>query len=228
MRLIRLVFALLLTAVLWVPAAAADELADLVQTNRLLQAEYELAKSQQLYFIFDLQAAQILFKVSGVTVAKLPILSLRSWGRPADGIAYALASRSARKEPEREQIAIPDGKDAEKPATPPPPLKPGETPKAPELQALEIADMPTEYVLRLNDGTLLTVRAKLSETAGFKEKLAYHLDRYSWFITRPLISVWQHRQGQPYNEMLLTLPEREARMLYWSFQEGARCLVRWP
>jgi hypothetical protein len=28
--------------------------------------------------------------------------------------------------------------------------------------------------------------------------------------------------------MRLTLPAREARMLYWSFQEGGRCLVRWP
>jgi len=224
----RLLLTMFLTLLLWVPAAAADELAELAQTNRLLQAEYELAKSQQLYFIFDLQAAQILFKVSGVSVARLPILSLRSWGRPADGIAYTLVKRTARKEPTREQIAIPDGKEAEKPAAAPAPPKPGEAPKAPELQALEIGDMPTEYTLQLNDGTLLTVRSTLAENADFKEKLRYNYAKYSWFITRPLISVWQHRHGNTYNEMLLTLPEREARMLYWSFQEGARCLVHWP
>jgi len=221
----RFIAALLLTFLLWMPAAA-DELAELAQTNRLLQAEYELAKSEQLYFIFDLQASQILFKVSGVAVARLPILSLRSWGRPADGIAYTLKKRSARKEPEREQIAIPDGKEEAKPQPVPP--KPGEPPKAPEVQALEITDMPTEYVLELNDGTLLTVRATLAEDADFKEKLRHYLDKYSWFVTRPLISISHHRQGNAYNEMLLTLPAREARMLYWSFQEGGRCLVRWP
>ena len=75
---------------------------------------------------------------------------------------------------------------------------------------------------------MLTVRSTLDENAGFKEKFRYNVDKYSWFITRPLISVWRHRQGTTYNEMLLTLPAREARMLYWSFQEGARCLVRWP
>lgn len=210
------------------PVAARDESAELAQTNRLLQAEFELAKSQKLYFFIDLQASRILFKASGITLAELPILSLRSWGRPADGIAYTLASRSARKEPEREQIAIPDGTEEEKPATPPPAPKPGEKPKPPELQALEIADMPTEYTLTLDDGTLLTVRSSLAETAGFKEKLRNIATKSSWFITRPLISVWQHWHGNTYNEMLLTLPEREARMLYWSFQEGARCLVRWP
>ena len=68
----------------------------------------------------------------------------------------------------------------------------------------------------------------MPENADFKEKFRYNVDKYSWFITRPLISIWQHRHGNTYNEMLLTLPEREARMLYWSFQEGARCLVHWP
>jgi hypothetical protein len=224
----RLFLLISLTFLLWMPTAAADELAELAQTNRLLQAEYELAKSQQLYFVFDLQSAQILFKVSGVTVAKLPVLSLRSWGRPADGIAYTLSKRTARKEPVREQIVIPDGTEPEKPATPAPPPKPGEPPKAPDLQALEIADMPTKYLLQLDDGTLLNIRATLPETATFKEKLANTVDRFAWLLSRPLISVWHHRHGNTYNEMLLTLPEREARMLYWSFQEGARCLVRWP
>jgi len=222
----RLLLTIFLVGLLWVPLAAADELAELAQTNRLLQAEFELAKSQKLYFVFDLQASEILFKVSGVVVAKLPILSLRSWGRPADGIAYTLSKRTARKEPEREKIAIPDGKEEEAPKPAPP--KPGEPPKAPELQALEIADMPTEYTLQLDDGTLLVVRSTLAENADFKEKLRYYYDKYSWFITRPLISISQHRQGNVYNEMLLTLPEREARMLYWSFQEGGRCLVHWP
>lgn len=224
----RLLLTIFLTLLLWVPVASADELAELAQTNRLLQAEYELAKSQKLYFIFDLQASQILYKVSGVTVAKLPILALRSWGRPADGIAYTLIKRTARKEPEREKIAIPDGKEEEKPNPAPVPPKPGDPPKAPEVQALEITDMPTEYTLQLDDGTLLTVRSTLSETATFKEKFQNNVDKYSWFITRPLISISHHRQGTEYNEMLLTLPEREARMLYWSFQEGGRCLVHWP
>ena len=223
----RLLLTMFLTLLLWVPAAAADELAELAQTNRLLQAEYELAKSQQLYFIFDLQASEILYRVSGVTVARLPILSLRSWGRPNDGIAYTLSKRSARKEPKRDQVVIPDGKEEAAPATPPPP-KPGEAPKAPELQALEITDMPTEYVLELNDGTLLSVRSTLAEDADFQGKLHYYWDSYSWYITRPLKSITQHRQGGTYNEMRLTLPAREARMLYWSFQEGGRCLVRWP
>lgn len=223
----RLLLTIFLTLLLSGPATA-DELTELAQTNRLLQAEFALAKSQKLYFIFDLQASEILYRVSGVTVAKLPILSLRSWGRPADGIAYTLTKRTARKEPEREQIAIPDGKEEAKPAAPTPPPKPGDAPRAPEVQALEIADMPTEYTLQLDDGTLLTVRSTLAENVSFKEKIRYYYDKYSWFITRPLISISQHRQGNTYNEMLLTLPEREARMLYWSFQEGGRCLVHWP
>jgi hypothetical protein len=219
---------ILLLLLVWAAPVAADEQEELAQTNRLLQSELELAKSQKLYFVFDLQASRILFKVSGVTLAELPILTLRSWGRPADGIAYVLARREARKEPEREQIVIPDGKEEAKPAAPASPPKPGQPPQAPDVQALELADMPTEYVLQLDDGTLLTVRGALSETAGFKETARYYLNKHSWYITRPLITAWQHRQGKSYIEMFLTLSEQDARMLYWSFQEGARCLVHWP
>jgi hypothetical protein len=216
----------LLAVLLCGPVAAADETAALAQTNRLLQAEYELAKSQQLYFFIDLQAKRIFFRTSGVTLAELPILTLRSWGRPADGIAYTLAKKIAKEEPVREQVLIPPapGKEPEKPAEP---VIEAKKPQAPALQALEISDMPTEYVLQLDDGTQLTVHAELTE-ADTMTKLRWKAMSSSWFLTRPLLSVWHRLHGSSYNEMLLILPEREARMLYWSFQEGARCLVRWP
>lgn len=216
----------ILLALLLCAPAAADESAALAQTNRLLQAELELAKSEQLYFLVDLPAYRILFRASGATLAELPILSLRSWGRPADGIAYALAKKTARQEPVREQVQIPPapGKDPTKPVEP---VIEAKKPPAPALQALEITDMPTDYVLQLDDGTLLTVHAEL-ENAGFLTRLRWQAVRFSWYLTRPLISVWHRLHGNSYNEMLLILPERETRMLYWSFQEGARCLVRWP
>lgn len=221
----RILLTLLIVLLSWMPAGA-DDLAELAQRNRLLQAEYDLAKSQHLYFVIDLPAYRILFRASGITLAELPILSVRSWGRPADGLTYTLAKKSARKEPVRQQIMIPPapGAEPEKPAEPE--IK-GKKPEAPAVQALEIADMPTDYVLQLDDGTLLTVHARLTE-GSFRERLRQQAVRLSWYITRPLISVWQHWHGNPYNEMLLTLPEREARMLYWSFQEGAHCLVHWP
>jgi hypothetical protein len=120
-------------------------------------------------------------------------------------------------------VLIP-GKEAEKPAEP---EIAADKPKAPVVQALEIADMPTEYQLQLDDGTLLTVRSRLEESTLWS-RVRQRAARLGWIFTRPLISVWKHWHGTPYNEMLLTLPEREARMLYWSFQVEARCLVRWP
>jgi hypothetical protein len=218
---------ILLTLLLCGPVAAGDDTADLLQTNRLLQAEFDLAKSQKLYFFIDLPASRILFRASGVTLAELPILSLRSWGRPADGTAYTLASKTARKEPLREQVLIPPAPGKEPGQSAEPVIEARKPTEAPPLQALEITDMPTDYVLELNDGTRLTVHADLAE-AGFFTRWRWKLVRFSWYLTRPMMSVWHHLQGRAYNEMLLILPERETRMLYWSFEEDARCLVRWP
>ena len=151
--------------------ASADELAELAQTNRLLQAEFELAKSQKLYFIFDLPALDPLPGQrchGGQAADPLPA----QLGRPADGIAYTLIKRTARKEPVREQICHPRWQGGGKPAAPAPPPKPGEAPRAPEVQALEITDMPTEYTLQLDDGTLLTVRSTLAEHANSKKNSA--------------------------------------------------------
>jgi len=218
---------ILLALLLCGPVAAGDDTVDLLQTNRLLQAEFDLAKSQHLYFFIDLPESRIYFRASGITLAELPVLTVRSWGRPADGIAYTLASKTARREPAREQVLIPPpaGKEPEKSETPV--IEARKPAEGPAVQALEIADMPTDYVLELNDGTLLTVHADLAE-AGFFTRLRWKAVRFSWYLTRPLISVWHHLQGRSYNEMLLILPERETRMLYWSFEEDARCLVRWP
>lgn len=222
----RFVLSVLLLLLLFGTARATDDAASLLQSNRLLGAEFDLAKTQQLYFVIDLPDKHIFFRTSGVTLAELPILSLSIWGRPADGITYTLAKKTARQEPVREQVLIPPapGKEPEKPVEPV--IESGK-PAAPALQALEIADMPTDYVLQLDDGTLLAVHAKLEE-AGFLARMRQKIAHAFWFLARPLISVWHRVHGSSYNEVLLILPEKETRMLYWSFQEGAHCLVRWP
>jgi hypothetical protein len=225
MRACPLLLLLLLTGL----PARADERAALEATNRQLKSELELAKKQQLYFVFDLPERKVLFKTSGIPVATLAAVDLRLWGRPGGDQLRTLAGKVADKPPKRESVVITPAEGEAKPAEPAPPEAPpakkGE-PKKIELQALEIDDMPVSYTLHLSDGLLVTVRP--AAEGSFRSKLAATADKVYWYLSRPLISDWLYLRKQTYNEILLVLPPKEARMLYWSFTEGAPCLIRWP
>jgi hypothetical protein len=203
-----LILSLLLLLHLVGPALAAD-LAALEGLNRLLQAEYQLAKKDQLYFVFDLPARQVQIKASGVVLAALPIVHVQWQGQPGPEGLRTLSKRLATSPPQR--VAI--GPQAEeKPA--------GKF----ELQALEIDDMPSAYHLRLDDGNVLTV-TPVAE--GFWGRATATARGFWWWLSRPFISRWYSLRGKPYTEQRLTLAAHDARRLYWSFQEDMPCLIAW-
>lgn len=217
----RVLFAFALALCLATVPAHGDELAQQQSANRLLRSELEQARKGQIYFSFDLAQREILIKASGVTLARLPVTEVRSWGVAPTETIRILSQKSARKEPRREQIVVqkegetPPPAPAPAPTPPPSPAAPGKT--AIELQALELSDMPRDYELRFDDGLLLTVHGVDAEQPSLWE-------RARWYLSRPLISDWHFFKGKPYTEMRLVMPLREARMLYWTSSEGAVCL----
>lgn len=203
----RRLFLVLLLVGFATPARATD-LATLEGRNRLLQAEYQLAKKDQLYLLFDLPARQVQIKASGVVLAGLPIAQLQGRGQPSPEGLRTLSKRQASSPPQR--VAI--DPQAER--------KPGKF----ELQALELDDMPSAYRLLLDDGSSLTITPLAEGFRGAVTGLARDL---WWRLSRPFISGWYSLRGKPYTEQRLTLAAHDARRLYWSFQEGMPCLIAW-
>lgn len=222
MRLLVLAFCLCLMAL----PAQGDELELLQTDNRLLKVELEQARKGQVYFSFDLAQKLVAIKVSGLTLAQLPLTEVRSWGASVTATSRTITKKSARQEPKREQIVIPPPEQASPPAKPPAsaPTASEEAVKpkpAFELQALELSDMPRDYQITFDDGLQMTVHGVEGETPSFYE-------RAWWYLSRPLISDWHFFKGKPYTELRLIMPLREARMLYWSSSEGSLCLFLQP
>jgi hypothetical protein len=223
MRALTLVAILLLGLVCAAPAADEVPLAALESANWLLKAELELAKSAQVYFDFDLAEKKVRFKSSGIAVAELPVSQLRIWGPSTGDKLRTLTGKESLVRPERESILIP-GQEGEKPGE----AKKEEGSKEEkkfDLQALELSDMPRTFRLRLDDATVITVRPAPQGTLEWL--LAKGLALY-WHLSRPLISDWHFLHRKPYTEILLIMPAKDAQLLYWSFAEGTRCLIRWP
>lgn len=217
----RYLYLLLLLCTLLAPAVVgADDLDTLKSENQRLRAEYELAAKQKLYFVFDLPAKKVQFKASGIAVAELPVQRTTVWGQIGgeDKLRTVAAKRSF-VTPKRDTVKIvpPEGT-AAKPET----EEPKSEPKKFELEALELSDMPSSFQVRFDDGLLLSV---IPDPEGFFTRALSILVKTFWYLSRPLISDWNFIHKKTYTEILLTMPPKDAQLLYWSLADGSSCIL---
>jgi hypothetical protein len=217
MRYFILFFLLFFCPMLSPATSLADDLSALEAANRRLRAEYELASQSQIYFMFDLEARKVQFKASGLAVAELPVHAVRFWGPVTTDKVRTVASKHSLFTPEREVLKIPSPEESAKTDD-----KPKSDPKKFELAALELSDMPSSFQLRFDDGLLLTVSPA---PEGVLSWLWRTLGKVFWYLSRPLLTLWSTLHKENYTEILLTMPPRDAQLLYWSLTEGASCLL---
>lgn len=212
---------LLLCGVLCPAISGADDLEALEAANRRLRAEYELATKSQLYFVFDLPAKRVQFKASGMAIAELPVQRVDFWGQVRSDRIRTVAAKHSYDTPEREVLKIPPPEQSAKPVAEPKPEAKAD-PKKFELAALELSDMPTSFQVRFDDGFLVSVKPA---PEGFFRRIWWLLAKGFWHLSRPLISVWNFLHKQTYAEILLTMPPKDAQLLYWSLTDGSSCLL---
>jgi hypothetical protein len=212
---------LLLGCFLYPAISRADDLETLEATNRILRAEYELASRSQLYFVFDLQAKKVQFKASGLAIAELPVEKVTFWGQVAGDKVRTVLAKHSFNTPEREVLKIPPPEQSAKPETDSK-AEAKADPKKFELAALELSDMPTSFQVRFDDGLLVAVKPA---PEGFFRQLWGAFGKWFWHLSRPLISVWNFLHNRSYSEILLTMPPKDAQLLYWSLTDGSSCLL---
>lgn len=195
-------------------AALAGDLAleDLQQANAVLQAELDLARSGKPYILIDLQENRLQLRASGLALQSWGIDYYRRWGRPSAVPAVNLLNKSSLEKPERniQEVNAVEAHEEE-----------GGKP----FKALEVAEMPTSYVMHLVNGTAISVRS--TPVAWYGQILSV-FQATTWYLSRPLISNWNFLRSSPYNELALSMPAQDARTLYWAFIEGTPCLIRLP
>jgi hypothetical protein len=209
---ILILLSLLLVSVEAYPAPEADSL---IHENDLLKAELQLAKSSKIYIILDLEARKVVIKSRGVVLKELLVDSYSQWGTPVRPRPLPLLRKTALVIPERKEI-IPSTQDSEDPSEP---------------QVLQLDDMPLRYELEFDDGIQISVKPKSTGVISAVFNLIASLKSY--LITRPFGSLWNGLRRKSFTEIILSLSENDARMLYWSFQEGFQCIIwseppAWP
>jgi hypothetical protein len=203
----KLLFLCLFLAV-GVEATPTPELDRLVRENNLLKSEHQLAKTPQVYVLFDLVEKKILVKARGTVLKELSIDSFGIWGKLIQVKPLSLLKKDALIKPERKEIK--PNKDDEETTS--------------ELEVLQVGEMPARYRLSLDEHIWLYVRPKAEGTLSTLLNVLSSLKSY--LIIKPMGTLWHALRGESFTEIVLYLSENDARSLYWAFEEGYGCVIR--
>jgi|GEM_PF-1613093 len=190
--------------------------ASMIRREKELNAEFNLAKKQQFYFVLDLTGKKLDLRVKGMKIKEWEIDKIRFWGAPAfegESGAVELVSKSAMNVPERNIIK--PGEAAE-PETEP------ENPAEFELSALELDDMPVNFGLNFQTGLRIRIR-----TAGKVGLWGSFYDSIRRNITVPVRSFVLRLKGKALSEIEMTFADdKSAASIYWIFFEGIEGIIR--
>ncbi|MEW6109526.1 MAG: hypothetical protein AB1632_10230 [Nitrospirota bacterium] len=205
----RLKFILFLAILFVANTAHCYEKESIAGENRLLEAELKLARKPDIYFVFNLKDKIIRIRSRGILLRGLVIQDVKYWGSPLSDKPYLLLKKSTFLKPGREKI------------------KPGESKEKDdfEIDALELDDMPSKYVLSMDGGLSISVKPATGGVISWLCNVYYSAKRK---ISRPLFMFWNAVLGKPYIAVDIVLDGKEARALYWSLSEGAACIVYPP
>lgn len=185
--------------------AHADDREKLAIENKLIERELSLAKKSNLYFVFNLKEKTIRIKAQGVILRELPIHDVHVWGSSLPGDSLVLKKKSTFVKPRRKSIK---------------PAEHEETDNF-EIQALEFDDMPSRYTLVLDKQVCISVKPH----KGLLSKTGNGVSSVKNAIVHPFMSFWYAVRGQPYTAIDIFLEKKDAKALYWSFQEGTESVL---
>ena len=203
----KIILTIILVGLALALSLSAQEGKQLFWQNAVLEAELTLAKSSSAYFIIDEANAVIRFKAKGTILREWKIDRMRC--RP---MAWPVFSVTLQK---REALVIPQRKHIDP--------KKAEEIGSYELESLESKDMPSEYILTLDDGSrirILSVKEKfpalLSHWEISLQQALYEGAKYIWWAAfKPKVRMIHIRMAD----------EAEAKTLCWSFFNGMKGLI---
>lgn len=196
--------------------------------DRFLREDLALAKTLSLYFVINLKSRTMSLRAGGLTLREWTVAGLRAWGVPQPFEPLAIEMKSTLFPPKRSEI-IPTPEEGA--GTAPAPAEKADKKKkkakqktqVPELEALELKDMPSRFSLFLSDGTRVYFRPRAQKFLARIASFGHSLSWYSWV---PLKHLWFRLRKKPFSAIDIKLEGAEdCQSIYWSLAEGAKGLI---
>lgn len=189
-----------------VNASPISDTKRLLKENLFLNSEYNLAKTSQIYVIFNFVEKKVLIKAKGLVLKEYPILSYERWGYQIIPRPLKLTKKGGLISLGRKKIV---------------PSKDGTNIHL-DQDFLEVNDMPSRYKLKWDGSIWIFVRPK---SENIFPKILNILSILKSYIIRPMDSLIYALTGKRYTEIEIYLKEIDSKSLFWSLQEGYQSII---
>jgi len=174
---------------------------------KALEAELNLARKNELYFILDVGRKKISLKAKGILLKEWGIRKIRIWGIPFTEEPVSLIKKSTFFPPRRPKINP----------------KKINLKKEIRLDTLELSDMPSYYSLSLENNINLYVKPPAKRIFS---KIGSLFRLIKWFTLSPLKTVFFSLKKRTFSALEIELNSKsETQELYWTTYEGIKFLI---
>ena len=195
-----------------------------LEKNSFLEAMFSLAQKPDNYFLFDIREKRIFLMSRGIVLREWFADQVQFTGDPVPVQIFSLERKNIQFSELRHNIDVDDNSVNN---TDPDNIgdnKTGENKKEDkfELEAVELDDMPTSYVLFLNGGISINIRTH----EGFGSFFKNTTHSIMWHAYYPIRAIWSSLKKDTFTAIDISFKdEKEAQALFWAVADKAQCIL---
>jgi hypothetical protein len=195
-----------------------------LEKNSFLTAMFSIAQKPNHYFLFDIRGKKIFLMSRGIVLREWIADQVRFTGDPVPVQIFSMERKNVRFSELRHNIDVDDNStdDSDADAIGDNKIEENKRGGKFELDALELDDMPTSYVLFLNGGISINIRTHKGFGAVFKNTS----HSIMWHAYYPIRAIWSSLKKDTFTAIDISFKdEKEAQALFWAVADEAECIL---
>jgi hypothetical protein len=198
-----------------------------LERNKFLTTMLSLAQKSDHYFVFDITEKKIFLMNRGIVLREWSADQAWFTGDPVPVQIYSLVRKNIQFSQLRHNVDVDDNRINDNVSNA------GDNKTAEdkrsdkfELEALELGDMPSSYILFLNGEISIKIRTQPEGFWSTLKKAAYF---FVWHAYYPIRSIWSSLKKDTFTAIDISFKDKkEAQALFWAVADKADCIMLFP
>ncbi len=199
-----------------------------LERNKFLTTMLSLAQKPDHYFLFDITEKKIFLMSRGIVLREWSADQVQFTGDPVPVQIFPLVRKNIQFSELRHNVDVDDNSVNDNGADSTGDNKTEEDKKRDkfELEALELDDMPSSYILFLNGGISIKIRTQREDLWTTLKKPIHF---FVWYANYLIRAIWSSLKKETFTEIEISFKDKkEAQALFWAVADKAECILLFP